>query len=188
MKLVKLSVSDSAYSKALELAGTHALPVEAYISSEIEDLLDRKTKSPNKEAVSAFMAAESKAGPAPSFRSTIPVTLGQVLDVSAYVYNNGGVPEDESYARRKFRDAVHSVAAKWKVGETSVRDKCCSTRRLGLPDVQVDTDRFVQWLCRPELLRDHLCRKFPNCATEIHKRFNEWFPDNPNAQKSIEMR
>jgi CheY-like chemotaxis protein len=32
------------------------------------------------------------------------------------------------------------------------------------------------WLCRPELLRDHLCRKFVNCSTEIHKQFADWLP------------
>ncbi len=182
MKLIRLSLSDSAYNKALELAGAHAVPVEAYISSEIEDLLDRRSRSLDKQAFCDFTAAATKGGPAPSFRSTMPDTLGQVLDVSAYVYNSGGVPKDEAHARYKFRDAVRSVAAKWKVGETSVRDKCCSTRRLGLPDVHVDTDRFVQWLCRPELLRDHLCRKFPNCATEIHRRFADWRPGNPSVQ------
>jgi hypothetical protein len=182
MKLIKLSLSDSAYNKALEFAAAHAVPMEAYISSEIEDLLDRRSKFSDRQATNDFLAAANKVGPAPSLRTTIPVTLGQVLDVSAYVYNSGGVPKDESYARRKFKDAVHRVAETWKVGETSVRDKCCSTRRLGLPDVQVDTDRFVQWLCRPELLRDHLCRKFPNCTTEIHRRFADWLPANPSAR------
>ena len=40
MKLITLPLSDSAYNKALELAGAHAVPVEAYVASEIENLLD----------------------------------------------------------------------------------------------------------------------------------------------------
>ena len=45
MKLIKLIISDSAYSKALELACVHSVPVEAYLSSEIEDLLDQRSQT-----------------------------------------------------------------------------------------------------------------------------------------------
>ena len=58
MKLLKLSLSDSAYEKALSLAGGHALPVEAYIASEIEDLLDKKAKTSPKQAANDFREEE----------------------------------------------------------------------------------------------------------------------------------
>src|SRR5579862_4706513 len=162
MKLLKLSLSDSAYEKALSLAGGHTLPVEAYIASEIEDLLDKKAKIPPKQAIHDFRE-EGKLGPSPSTRSIVPSTLSQVLDVCAHVYITGKVPNDESHARVRFRDAVRAVAKELNIGESSIRDKCCTDRRLGLPDVPINTDVFVTWLCKPELLRDHLCRKFPNC-------------------------
>jgi hypothetical protein len=47
---------------------------------------------------------------------------------------------------------------------------------LGLPNVPINTDVFVAWLCKPELLRDHLCRKFPHCVNEIRKRFVDLLP------------
>jgi len=101
--------------------------------------------------------------------------------VCAHVYRTGNAPKDEVHARLEFRDAVRAVAKAWKIGETSVRDKCCTSRRLGLPDVPVNTDTFIIWLSKPELLRDHLSRKFPNCIAEIHKRFAELLPSKFSA-------
>jgi hypothetical protein len=176
MKLLKLSLSDSAYEKALALSGGHALPVEAYISSEIEDLLDKKAKTPPKQAANDFNQEEGKFGPSPSTRSIVPSTLSQVLAVCTHVYITGYAPNEESLARAKFKDAVRAVAKELNIGESSVRDKCCTDRRLGLPDVPINTDVFVTWLCKPELLRDHLCRKFPLCINEIRKRFAELLP------------
>jgi len=176
MKLIRLILSDSAFEKALELAGSHAVPVEAYLSSEMEDLLDRKATIPNRQAAADFKAVANKPGPSPSSSSIMPDTLRQVLDVSAYVYRSGNVPHNKIRAKYEFRDAVRAVAKEWNIGETSVRDKCCTTRRLGLPDVPVNTDTFIVWLCEPERLRDHLCRKFPNCVTETHKRLAELLP------------
>jgi hypothetical protein len=176
MKIVRLSLSDSAYEKALAIASGHALPVEAYIASEMEDLFNRRSQIPLKQIVTESKETASKPAAFPSTRLIMPSTLEQVLDVCTNVYVLGQMPKDENHARTKFRDAVHTVAEKWGIGETSVRDKCCSSRRLGLPDVPVTTDTFVSWLCNPELFRDHLCRKFPNCVNEIHKRFAELLP------------
>ncbi len=172
MKLIKLTMSDSAYSTALALAAAHGIPLESYISGEVEDLLDKKR---NKQRESS-QTADKPTGPQPSSSSIMRDTLRQVLDVCAYVYRTGNVPNDEVHARLEFRDAVRTVAKDWNIGETSVRDKCCSSRRLGLPEVPVNTDTFIIWLCKPELLRDHLCRKFPNCVGEVHKRFAELLP------------
>jgi hypothetical protein len=176
MKLIKLSLSDSAYSTALTLAAGHGIPLESYIAGEVEDLLDKKAQSADKE-VNYGKPTDKPDGPTPSSRSIITDTLQQVMDVCAHVYRTGNAPKDEVHARLEFRDAVHIVAKAWKIGETSVRDKCCTSRRLGLPNVPVNTDTFIIWLCKPELLRDHLCRKFPNCITEIHKHFAKLLPD-----------
>ena len=181
MRIVRLSLSDSAYEKALALASGHALPVEAYLASEIEDLLYKKSQITNKQPVADSMETAGTQDLSPSNRMIMPDTLAQVLDVCTEVYVFGSMPKDETHTRWKFRDAVHAVAKKWGIGETSVRDKCCSSRRLGLPDVPVTTDTFVSWLYHPELLRDHLCRKFPNCVNEIHKRFAELLPSKFGA-------
>ncbi len=180
MKLIKLSLSDSAYSTALTLAAGHGIPLESYIAGEMEDLLDKKTQSADKE-VGYGKPADKPGGPTPSSRSIITDTLQQVMDVCAHVYRTGNAPKDEVHARLEFRDAVRTVAKAWKIGETSVRDKCCTSRRLGLPDVSVNTDTFIIWLCKPELLRDHLSRKFPNCIAEIHNRFADFLPSKFGA-------
>lgn len=176
MKLIKLTLSDSAYKKALELAGVHAVPIEAFISSEVEDLLDKKTELPYCQPTIEFKSPAQTSGLAPNFSSIIPDSLEQIFEVSKYVYRSGIPPKDEDHARAEFRDAVRLVAKKKGIEETTVRDKCCTSRRLGLPDVPVNTDTFIMWLCRPELLRDHLCRKFVNCSTVIHKQFADWLP------------
>ena len=175
MQLIKLSLSDSAYNTALTLAAAHGIPLESYLAGELEDLLDKRPQSTNKQLGNS-KTPDKPSGPQPSSRAIMPDTLQQVMDVCAYVYRTGSVPIDEVHARLEFRDAVRTVAKEWKIGETSVRDKCCTSRRLGLPNVPVNTDTFIIWLCKPELLRDHLCRKFPNCIAEIHKRFAELLP------------
>ncbi|HEV2330460.1 MAG TPA: hypothetical protein VGY56_16885 [Verrucomicrobiae bacterium] len=175
MKLIKLSLSESGYSTALTLAAAHGIPLESYIAGELEDLLDKKPQSANNQFTYS-KTPDRPTGPQPSSRAIIPDTLQQVMDVCAFVFRAGSVPKDEVHARFEFRDAVRSVAKEWKIGETTVRDKCCTSRRLGLPDVLVNTDTFIIWLCKPELLRDHLCRKFPNCMSEIHMRFAGFLP------------
>src|SRR2546421_4909075 len=109
MKLIKLSLSDSAYCTALALAAAHGIPLESYISGEVEDLLDKKPQSPNKQRVDGG-ARGKPGGPPPSSGSIMRDTLRQVLDVSAYVYRTGNVPKDEVHARVEFRHAVRTVA------------------------------------------------------------------------------
>jgi hypothetical protein len=184
MKLLRLTLSDSAYAKALEFAGAHGVPIEAYLSSEVEDMLDELSQLSIRQALDQVSSSSTKPGPLPSFRSLTPATLGQVLDVCTYVYRNGKVPQEEAVARVEFRAALDDVAQRWNVGLTSVRDKCTTTRRLGLSDVTVSTDVFIQWLCRPQLLRDHLCRKFPKCTSEIHKRFAGWLPHDASSRQN----
>ena len=184
MKLIKLILSDSAYSKALELAGAHAVPVEAYVSSEIEDLLDKKTQSLQSRPANDARPAANKPAPSPSLSRAMPDALEQVLAVCKYVYRTRTTPRDADHARAEFLDAISIVAkntinsqtGKPGVNVTTVRDKCTTDRRLGLPGVHLDTPTFVAWLCRPEIIRDHLCRKFPNFVNDIHQRFTEWLP------------
>jgi hypothetical protein len=182
MRLIKLTLSDSAYGKALELAGAHAVPVEAYVSSEIEDLLDNKAQSLHNRPPIESGPAANRPMPSPSFSRTMPDTLEQVLAVCKHVYRTRMVPKDAGKARAEFLDAltivakniVNSETGQKGVGVTTVRDKCTTDRRLGLPGVHIDTATFIAWLCRPEILRDHLCRKFPHFVDDIHQRFNEW--------------
>jgi len=184
MKTFRLTLSDSASSRALELASGHGVPVESYLSSEMEDLLDRKPHTLDKRAQSVE-ATPAGPWPAPSFSNVMPDTLQQVLDVCKYVYRNGDVPTEERRARAEFLDAISTVAKNAVNSETglkgvrvtTVRDKCTTDRRLGLPGVRVDTATFLAWLCQPEMLRDHLCRKFPKFVGEIRRRFAEWLPN-----------
>lgn len=184
MKTFKLTLSNSASSRALELASKHGVPVESYLSSEMEDLLDARPYAAN-EVEPPPASVPGRTWPAPNFSTTMPDTLQQVLDVCKYIYRNGKVPKDERHARAEFLDALRIVAKNAVnsqtglkgVNVTTVRDKCTTDRRLGLPGVHIDTPTFLGWLCRPDLLRDHLCRKFPIFATEIPKQFAEWLPN-----------
>jgi len=177
MKQIKLTLSDSAYNKALVLAAASALPIEAFLPTLLQDLLDKAAPSPNAQPVNMSSTTPIKPGPLPSFRSLMPDTLDQVLAVCEYVYKNKGVPKDENNARVQFREAVRTVANARGINETTVRDKCCTDRRLGLPGVSLSLETFLSWLCNPELLRDHLCRKFVNCVSDIQKRFAQLLPD-----------
>jgi hypothetical protein len=186
MKTFKLTLSDSASHRAFELASGHGIPVESYLSSEMEDLLDAKSDSLKTPVIneSSITVGTPKPPPAPSSSTEMKVTLEQVLDVCKYVYRTGNVPNDERHAKAEFSAAISTVAANAintqtglkGVSETTVRDKCTTDRRLGLPGVHVDTRTFLAWLCRPELLRDHLCRKFPGSIDEVRRRFAEWLP------------
>jgi hypothetical protein len=68
------------------------------------------------------------------------------------------------------------------INATTVRDKF-TERRLGLPGVEVNMDVIVSWFPKPELIRDHLCRKFPKCVSIIHQRFAEFLPDRFDGPK-----
>ncbi len=180
-----LSLSNSAYRKALELARNHGVPVVAYLSTELEDLLDIKAQvSQNREPALAN-EPPSKSSPQPNFSSVLPDTLSQIFEVCKYVYRHSTVPEDEVHSRAEYKEAVRTVAQNVGVRQTTVRDKCGTNRRLGLPDVSVNTDVFVAWLSRPEQLRDHLCRKFPKFVTDIHHRFADWLPDRFRTKSTV---
>ncbi|HEY3853540.1 MAG TPA: hypothetical protein VGO67_04010 [Verrucomicrobiae bacterium] len=174
MKIIKLPLSDSAYQKALDLAAATAIPVEAYLLTEIQDMLDKRTYTPTTSKHSAENSP-SLLPPGPNFRATMPDTLEQVLAVSEYVYKDKVVPVSEMYAGNLFRQAVLVVSEKRGINATTVRDKF-NERRLGLPDVNLNLDVIISWFCKPEMLRDHLCRKFPNCVSTIQERFAKFLP------------
>lgn len=184
MKLITLILSDSAYSRALEFAGMHGVSVEAYVATEVEDLLDKRAPLPPSQPSTNSKPATNEFAPSPSFRRAMPDTLEQVLAVCKHVYRSRTVPQDPQSARDEFLDALNIVAKNTVnsqtgfkgVEVTTVRDKCTTDRRLGLPGVHIDASTFVGWLCSPELLRDHLCRKFPPFVSEIHKCFSDLLP------------
>src|SRR5947208_14016610 len=129
MKTAKITLSDSGYSKALELATMHDVPVEAYIASEVEDLLDNKLQCAGKADLQLVAVASKQPHPPPNYSPTGTDTLGQVLDVCQYVYRNGTtVPTNEVQAKREFIDALPIVANKWNgITVSSVRDKCTTS-------------------------------------------------------------
>ena len=104
MNTLTLALSNSAYKKALELARNHGVPVVAYLSTEVEDLLDNKALlSQNGQPTLA-----NKPTPQPNFSSALPDTLAQVLKVCKYMYRNASVPEDEVNARAGYRESVRT--------------------------------------------------------------------------------
>jgi hypothetical protein len=175
MKIIKLPLSDSAYQKALDLAAASAIPLEAYLLTEIQDMLDKTYCKSTTSTRSVENGIHSNFPPGPNFRSTMPDTLEQVLAVSEYVYKDNVVPASEMYAGNLFRQAVLVVSQERNINATTVRDKF-NERRLGLPDADLNLDVIISWFCKPERLRDHLCRKFPNCVSAIHERFAKFLP------------
>jgi hypothetical protein len=184
VKTFKLTLSDSATFRALELASGHGVPVESYLSSEMEDLLDTKLGTQKVQEPRAECQIPAANWLSFELGGTMPDTLQQILDVCKYVYRNTTIPQDDRHARSEFLEALSAVAkntinsqtGRAGVSITTVRDKCTTDRRLGLPGVHIDTPTFVGWLCRPELLRDHLCRKFPKFVTEIRGQFDKLLP------------
>jgi hypothetical protein len=98
----------------------------------------------------------------------LPSTIEQIFSVCHLVWRE----------KMEFADALRKVAQKFKVGETTVRDKC--TRRISLPHSQIDTDRFVQMLNQPTSLRDYLCHRFPKFSDQIIQRFESVTLTNVN--------
>jgi hypothetical protein len=156
----------------------HSVPVEAYVASEVEDLLDKKARSLDNRPSTNFKSMVNKSAPILILNRVMPDTLEQVLAVCKYVYRTKAIPKTPEHARTEFLDAINVVAKNTVnsrtgmkgVETTTVRDKC--TRLLG----RIDTATFVAWLYSPELLRDQLCRKFPSFVNDIHQRFVEWLP------------
>ena len=184
MKHIKLTLSDPDYNEVLKLAGAHAVSAEVYVATEIRELLHKRPQSLYNHPQADFQPETNKTTTPLRLRRVMPDTLEQVLAVCKYVYRSRAVPKDPEDARTEFLDALNAVAkntinsqtGKLGVEVTTVRDKCTTYRRLGLPGVHIDTPTFVAWLCSPELLRDHLCRKFPQFVDDIHQRFTEWLP------------
>jgi hypothetical protein len=78
-----------------------------------------------------------------------------------------------------FNDAIHKVAKNLGVQGTTIRDKC--TRRISLPHLQVDTDKFLQMSDQSNVLRDYLCHRFPKFSSDITQRFESIMPQNFKA-------
>ncbi len=126
MKVLKITLSDSAHKRALQLASLHNVPIEAYLSAELEDLIDHASLSSNEDHSPGALQTSSqfKPAPLPNYSHTLPDTLNQVFKVCMYVYKNGTVPKDIVHAKAKFRDAARTVAKELQITESTVRDKC----------------------------------------------------------------
>jgi hypothetical protein len=177
MNTLTLALSNSAYKKAEQLAKSHGVPVVAYLATEVEDLLDAKSVITGNYAESGVISPlPLTRSPQPNFSSEEPDTLKQVLLVLNEVYRTG-IVQDEELARRKYRDSVRTVATGLGILETTVRDKCSTDRRLGLPGVRISTDWFVAMICKPEELLEHLVHKFPPFEHHIRRSFAKLLPD-----------
>jgi len=181
MKTLNVILPDWAFNKALELAKTHGVSDQAYISTLVVEHLSTgfsapPPATPRPKPSLAILSAPS--GISAKFASA-PDTLKQVLMVCAHVYENGDVPNDDVHCNAMYRVAVRKVAKELGIRETTVRDKCSTDRRLGPADVPINQAKFISWLRDPASLREHLCQKFVEFKTEIRKQFSEWLPSLP---------
>jgi len=183
MKTLNLILPDWAYNRALELAKNHGVTDQAYVSTMVvEQLSFDKAEIVLKQAPKPLKPQANSA----TFPSKIseaftaaPDCLKQVLMVAAHVYENGDVSTDSIQCNKMYRVAVRKVANELGIRETTVRDKCSTDRRLGPADVPINQATFINWLCNPTELREHLCKRFPEFKEEIRKQFKEWLPDLP---------
>jgi len=97
----------------------------------------------------------------PEVRRTLPDTVEQILAICDYMWRSG----------LQYNDAVHRVASDLGINETTVRDKC--TRRISFHNQPVTTEAFLEMLSQRMVLRDYLCRRFPEHDAEIRYRFAE---------------
>jgi hypothetical protein len=166
---VKLLLPDSTYDLVAERAKAEGVDPAHYCSILLtERLAGEARKMPSKPPIELHASSVENSGGIPMARE-LPDTIEQVFAVCRQVW----------HSKLEFSDAIHKVAKSLGVQETTVRDKC--TRRISLPHVQVDTDRFLHMLNQPITLRDYLCHRFPKFSTEITQRFESIMPKNLNA-------
>jgi hypothetical protein len=162
---IKVVLSTSAYALIAERAKAEGIEPVHYCSILLTDYFVSGGKSiPSKNYAPAANSTEMIDVP-----HKLSSTIEQIFSVCQYVWRE----------RMEFADALRKVAQKFKVGETTVRDKC--TRRISLPHSQIDTDRFIQMLNQPNDLRDYLRHRFPKFSGEIIKRFESIMPQNFKA-------
>jgi hypothetical protein len=182
MKTQNIILPDWVFDKALELAKSHGVTTQAYLSTLLVEYLSAEFGQPR---ASVIQLPKNPIGDvsAPATISEAFVgardTLKQVLMVCAHVYENGDVPKDDVQCAALYRLAVRRVASELRIKETTVRDKCTTDRRLGPADTPINQAKFIYWLRNPASLREHLCQKFLEFRTEIRSQFSKWLPSLP---------
>ena len=187
MKTLSLLLPDWAFDKAVELAKTHSVTEQTYVSTlVVERLFSDASKPPTVSLNRPESGVPDPTIDTPSSTSNVrttfsaaPDTLKQVLMVCAHVYETGDVPKDDVHCNAMYRVAVRKVAKELGIRETTVRDKCSTDRRLGPADSPINQAKFIQWLQDPVSLREHLCQKFLEFKMEIRKQFTVWLPSLP---------
>jgi hypothetical protein len=161
---IKLLLPDSTYDLVAERAQIEGVDPAHYCSILLtERLAENARKSPSKPPVEFHSPPVGNSGEITVARK-LPDTLEQIFAVCRCVW----------HSKLEFSDAIHKVAKNLGVQETTVRDKC--TRRISLPHVQVDTDKFLQMLNQPSTLRDYLCHRFPKFSNQITQHFESIAP------------
>src|SRR5437870_11020907 len=136
MKTIKLILPDSTYNLALRHANTEGVDPAHYCSILITEYLGHNGKPAlQKRPVERHIpgAPVIPGGVATSGRK-LPDTVEQIFAICRYVW----------HGQMEYSDATRKVSRDLCVQETTVRDKC--TRRISLPDVHVNTDKFLDLL------------------------------------------
>jgi hypothetical protein len=166
---IKLLLPYSTYNLVAERAKAEGVDPAHYCSILLtECLFSDARKMPSKPPVE-LRTPSAGGSSAITVTRKLPDTIEQIFAVCRYVW----------HSKMEFSDAVHKVAKNLGIQETTVRDKC--TRRISLPHLQVDTDKFLQMLNQPRTLRDYLCHRFPKFSTEITQRFESIMPQTLGA-------
>ncbi|HZL79650.1 MAG TPA: hypothetical protein VFC17_12510 [Candidatus Limnocylindrales bacterium] len=166
---IKVVLSTSTYALFAERAKAEGVEPAHYCSILLTDYFVNDSKNiPSSSAAKKYVPPLNDIETIDVPRK-LPSTIEQIFSVCNCVWRE----------KMEFADALRKVAQKFKVGETTVRDKC--TRRISLPHSQIDTDRFVQMLNQPASLRDYLCHRFPKFSGEIIQRFKSVMPPNFGA-------
>lgn len=163
---IKLVLSTSTYGLIAERAKVEGIDPAYYCSLLLTDYVAKNppSNSPIKKYAPPINGLETI-----EVTRKLPSTIEQILSVCRHVWQE----------KMEFGDALRKVARKFNREETTVRDKC--TRRISLPNSQIDTDRFTQMLNQPSSLRDYLCHRFPKFSREIIQRFEAIMPQNFKA-------
>jgi hypothetical protein len=153
MKAIKLVLSDQIHQIALDLAKAEDVEIGQFSAGVLSDALT---------ALSLEKAANlSNSHTQITSTPELPDTVTQAHEVCRGVWKDG----------KQLSQAIQSAAYKFKVLESTVRDKC--TRRINLGSIS----EFTKLLSNPHGLVEHLCSKLPRYATSIRAIFAPILPD-----------
>lgn len=158
MKTIKLILSDQVHQIALDLAKVEDVEVGQFAAGVLSDAII--TLSQNSPALWPESTDHQKRE-----ITELPDTVIQVYEVCHSVWKDG----------KQLPQAIQDAAYKFKVLESTVRDKC--TRRINLASIS----DFRNLLTNPSGLVDHLCVKFRRHTPSIRARFSPMIPDRGSA-------